>query len=242
MPRAEPTPRLTGRTSRLHRTRETRPALPWPREAEHPPGPARGRAWPAAGCRSLHCDRDRGRARNAGTGAAGRGASSGRRRRSANMSGWCRAPAPATDHAGGGIVEIDRAPPAGRFEAREAGRLTGPAAAEERPECPVDASQRGALDAEVEGAEVGDQRITAQRGEARALVLASNRAALAAPGLDALLEGCVVELPRDRENLTEAAVAGRRDAGTADEGAVQEDGVTCRWCRCRSCHDRNTYC
>ena len=28
MPRAEPTPRLTGRTSRLHRTRKMRPALP----------------------------------------------------------------------------------------------------------------------------------------------------------------------------------------------------------------------
>ena len=64
----------------------------------------------------------------------------------------------------------------------------------------------------------------AQRGEALALVLPGDRAA---PGLDALLEGRVVELPREREHLAEAAVAGRRDAGAADERAVQEDGVTC---------------
>ena len=136
-------------------------------------------------------------------------------------------PAPAADHAGGGIVEVDRAPSASGLEAREAGHLTGPAAAEGRPERPVDASQRGALDAEVEGAEVGEQRITAQRGEALALVLPGDRAALAAPGLDALLGGRVVELPREREHLAEATVAGRRDAGAADERAVQEDGVTC---------------
>ena len=62
------------------------------------------------------------------------------------------------------------------------------------------------------------------------MVLPGDRAALPAPGLDKFLEGRVAELPRERENLSEAAVAGWRDAGAADEREVQEDGVACRWC------------
>lgn len=77
-------------------------------------------------------------------------------------------------------------------------------------------------------AEVGEHGITTQRGEALALVLPGDRAALAAPGLDALLAGRVVELPCERQNLAEAAVAGRRDAGATDERAVQEDAATRR--------------
>ena len=85
--------------------------------------------------------------------------------------------------------------------------------------------QRGALDAEVEVAEIRVQRVAAKRRQTLELVLPGDRLPTPPPRLDALLVRRVVELARESEDLGDPAMADRRDPRTADERTVHEGQV-----------------